>query len=175
MPKTLRAISVTGSRCMPSLTERLKRPAIALRTSFLPGKLPELASLDDADGNHIVLSLPDGTYALYAHLKPGSLMVKAGDTVTKGQKLAEVGNTGNTSAPHLHFHVMDGPSPLTSSGLPYVLERLDVVGIVPSTEDFDRAEVGGKPLPIDTVNPSGPMTDVMPMDLSVVTLPRNLP
>jgi murein DD-endopeptidase MepM/ murein hydrolase activator NlpD len=83
-----------------------------------PGKMPSDIAIEEADGNSIVLDLGSGRYALYAHLRAGSIMVKAGDRVQRGQAIARVGNSGNTLAPHLHFHVMDTPSPLASNGLP---------------------------------------------------------
>jgi hypothetical protein len=55
-------------------------------------------------GNHVVIKLETGTYLLIAHLKPGSILVKPGDTVTEGQKIGECGNSGNTSEPHIHIH-----------------------------------------------------------------------
>jgi murein DD-endopeptidase MepM/ murein hydrolase activator NlpD len=58
---------------------------------------------------------------MYAHLQPGSLRVKVGDKVKAGQVLGLVGNTGNTSEPHLHFQLMNANSPLGSEGLPYAL------------------------------------------------------
>ena len=73
-------------------------------------------------GNHIVLDLGGGRYAFYAHLQPGSLKVKVGDRVTRGQVIGLVGNSGNSTEPHLHFHISDGVSPLGSEGLPYVLD-----------------------------------------------------
>jgi murein DD-endopeptidase MepM/ murein hydrolase activator NlpD len=73
-------------------------------------------------GNHVILDLGGGRYGFYAHLQPASLRVKVGDRVKKGQVLALVGNSGNSTEPHLHFHVSDGNSPLGSEGLPYVLE-----------------------------------------------------
>jgi len=73
-------------------------------------------------GNHIVLDLGGGRYAFYAHLQPGSLKVKVGDRVTRGQVIGLVGNSGNSTEPHLHFHISDGVSPLGSEGLPYMLE-----------------------------------------------------
>ncbi|HEX5033696.1 MAG TPA: peptidoglycan DD-metalloendopeptidase family protein, partial [bacterium] len=68
----------------------------------VPGKLPASIDLAQADGNHVILRLDSGHYALYAHLKPGSVRVKAGDKVQTGQVLGLVGNSGNTSEPHLH-------------------------------------------------------------------------
>ena len=58
---------------------------------------------------------------MYAHLQPGSIRVKVGDKVKTGQVLGLVGNTGNSSEPHLHFQLMNANSPLGSEGLPYTL------------------------------------------------------
>lgn len=134
----------------------------------VPGELPQGMTLAEADGNHIVLDLGGGKYALYAHLKPGSIKVKEGDTVKRGQVMALVGNTGNTSAPHLHFHVMDGPATLGSYGLPYVIDEFDLVERSASTEAFDRAETEGTPLEVVPVENPGTHKNVLPLDQSVV-------
>lgn len=56
-------------------------------------------------GNHVVIQLDEtGTYLLIAHLKPGSVTVKTGDTVAEGQVIGACGNSGNTSEPHIHMH-----------------------------------------------------------------------
>lgn len=70
-------------------------------------------------GNSVVLDLGDGVYAVFAHLRRGSLRVRKGDRVRAGDVLGEVGNSGNTSEPHLHFHLMDRPRPLAAAGLPF--------------------------------------------------------
>ena len=93
-----------------------------------PGPPPPGTSLEAAAGNHVVLDLGKGRYALYAHLQPKSLKVKAGDHVKRGQALGLVGNSGNTSEPHLHFHLSDGNSPLASEGIPYALDYTDAAG-----------------------------------------------
>src|SRR5262249_14868499 len=87
------------------------------------------------------------------HMQPGSLRVRAGDRVRRGQVLGLVGNTGNSVAPHLHFHVMDGPSALDSNGLPYEIDAFTVTGHTPGTAAFDAAEEQGTPLAITPVNP----------------------
>jgi murein DD-endopeptidase MepM/ murein hydrolase activator NlpD len=58
-------------------------------------------------------------------LVKGSLRVKVGDKVKKGDTLAHLGNSGTSSAPHLHFHLMDSPSVLGSNGLPYVIRSFE--------------------------------------------------
>ncbi|MGB2805505.1 MAG: M23 family metallopeptidase [Candidatus Zixiibacteriota bacterium] len=83
-------------------------------------------------GNYVILKLDENRFAFYGHLQPGSLRVKVGDHVRVGQELGRIGNTGNSDAPHLHFHVADGSDPLSGEGVPFVivsfrlLDELDV-------------------------------------------------
>ncbi|MEO8727346.1 MAG: M23 family metallopeptidase, partial [Acidobacteriaceae bacterium] len=76
-------------------------------------------TLETVGGNHVLLNIGNGAYAFYAHLQPGSIRVKLGDKVHRGQVLGLVGNTGNSTEPHLHFHISNASSPLGSEGLPY--------------------------------------------------------
>lgn len=85
-------------------------------------------TLETVGGNHIIIDIGGGRFAFYAHLKPGSPRVKVGDTVKKGQVIGLVGNTGNSTEPHLHFHISDANSPLGSEGVPYGLASYQVVG-----------------------------------------------
>jgi len=133
-----------------------------------PGKFPEAIPLAQADGNAVVLALGNGRYALYAHLQPGSLRVRAGDRVRRGQVLGLVGNTGNSVAPHLHFHVMDGPSALDANGLPYEIDAFTVTGHTPGTAAFDAAEEQGTPLAITPVNPPAAVKHALPLDQTIV-------
>jgi hypothetical protein len=98
----------------------------------IPGHLPDPSSItiDTVDGNHVVLDLGGGRFAFYAHLQKNSVRVKPGHEVKKGAVLGKLGNTGNTSAPHLHFHVMNRPSPLASDGVPYLIDAFDFAGQV---------------------------------------------
>src|SRR5262249_49564043 len=81
-------------------------------------------TLETVGGNHVIIQSGD-RYFFYAHLQPGSLAVKRGDRVRAGQSLGRLGNSGNSDAPHLHFHVTDGNSPLGSEGLPYAFDAFD--------------------------------------------------
>ena len=77
----------------------------------VPGATPAGITIDTAAGNHVVMDMGNGNFALYAHFETGSIRVKVGDRVRQGDIIGQLGNSGNTDAPHLHFHVMDGPSP----------------------------------------------------------------
>lgn len=85
-------------------------------------------TLETVGGNHVIIDIGQGRYAFYAHLQPGSIRVKVGDRVRRGQVVGLVGNTGNSTEPHLHFHISDSSSPLGSEGVPYVHESLEIVG-----------------------------------------------
>jgi hypothetical protein len=85
-------------------------------------------TLETIGGNHVVLDLGQDRYAFYAHLQPGSPRVKVGDKVRRGQVLGLVGNSGNSTEPHLHFHITDANSPLGAEGLPYTLPAFEVQG-----------------------------------------------
>jgi hypothetical protein len=78
-------------------------------------------------GNHVLLQSaerPD-VFAVYAHLAQGSLGVRAGDAVRTGDLIGQVGHTGNSTAPHLHFQLMDGPDPVTAKGLAVAFDRYE--------------------------------------------------
>lgn len=65
----------------------------------------------DKWGNFVTLNHGSGFFTLYGHLKNGSVLVKPGEYVYKGQKIAQVGNSGRSAVPHLHFNVQLGPEP----------------------------------------------------------------
>ncbi|WP_152364355.1 M23 family metallopeptidase [Microlunatus speluncae] len=73
-------------------------------------------------GNHLVLRLADGSHVLYAHLKRGSQRVGVGDRVRVGLQLAECGNSGNSTEPHLHVQRQDRPGVLLATGLPWTID-----------------------------------------------------
>ncbi len=81
-------------------------------------------------GNHVVVDLGHGEFAALAHFRKGSIRVAKGDVVTSGQVLGLVGNSGNSSEPHIHFHVQDGPrfDPGRSVGIPVRFEDYEADG-----------------------------------------------
>jgi murein DD-endopeptidase MepM/ murein hydrolase activator NlpD len=90
----------------------------------IPGKM----NVNQVAGNHIVLKTAANEYILYAHFKTNSIMVKEGDQVKKGQQLGLCGNSGNSSEPHLHFHVMTGPTMDSATGIKAYFEKILVNG-----------------------------------------------
>lgn len=85
-------------------------------------------TLETVGGNYVIIDIGGGRYAFFAHLQPGSLRVRTGDRVRRGQVLGLVGNSGNSTEPHLHFHLADGTTPLGAEGLPYAHESFEIVG-----------------------------------------------
>jgi hypothetical protein len=96
--------------------------------------------IGDASGNYVALKLADGRYAFYEHLKPGSIRVRPGTQVRRGETIAALGYTGESTGPHLHFHLADAPLPLAAEGLPYAFEAWRPLGAYASIEAFARAE-----------------------------------
>jgi murein DD-endopeptidase MepM/ murein hydrolase activator NlpD len=76
-------------------------------------------------GNHVILRCGD-VYAGFAHLTTGSVAVEAGRSVLVGDVLGRVGHTGNSTAPHLHFQLMDDPDPLVAGGVPCAFRQYEV-------------------------------------------------
>ena len=105
-----------------------------------PEATPNVAMIpqtnEDYGGNHVILKIAPNVFALYLHLHPGSLTVKVGDVVKAGAPLAEIGNTGPSLGPHLHFGLYSKPDPSAGRSLPFVLDSFTMVGTV----DLDASE-----------------------------------
>lgn len=101
----------------------------------VPGGRAVKIDMVTVGGNFVGIDIGGGKYALYAHVQPGSLRVKVGDRVKRGQVIALLGNSGNSTEPHVHFQIADGPSFLAAEGLPYAMD-FDVLG---------NCGVGGNP------------------------------
>lgn len=81
-------------------------------------------------GNTVVLSFENGEFAYLCHLMMGSVRVRPGDRVQRGQVLAKCGNSGNSTAPHLHFQLTDAPSITYSTSLPAYFQNVKRHGSV---------------------------------------------
>jgi hypothetical protein len=127
------------------------------------GSFPPNPTAQTAGGNHVVVDMGQGRYAFYAHLQPGSTTVKVGQRVRSGQVLGMLGNSGNSDAPHLHFHVMDSPSPLASNGVPYRFSEFTTSGTVTNLEALTKGAVA-KIAP----KPRGAHRQQLPLDLQIV-------
>lgn len=86
--------------------------------SIIVGKGRFFSRSNHIAGNYIIMKHDENEYSMLAHLKKDSIVVKVGDTVHKGQKIANCGNTGNSTEPHLHFQLQNGRSFYYSAGLP---------------------------------------------------------
>jgi len=93
---------------------------------------PVALTTDGLFGNYVVLKIAPGVFAGYAHLQRGSVAVKPGDHVHRGQLLGRLGQSGNSAAPHLHFQLANAATFEGSEGVPYVFDRFDLLG--PETE-----------------------------------------
>jgi len=130
------------------------------------GSLPPSITAAEAGGNHVVVDIGHGRYAFYAHMQPGSVRVKVGQKVKVGQTLGLLGNSGNTDAPHLHFHVMDSPYPLLANGMPYRFANFTVEGEVTNVAEMEDGAVANL-VPRET----GPRHAELPLDNQVISFP----
>lgn len=80
-------------------------------------------SMASIAGNAIVIALGDGQLASDSHLQAGSVRVKTGEHVKRGQMIARVGNSGDARWPHLHFQVTDRVHALMGEGSPFVIDH----------------------------------------------------
>jgi len=76
------------------------------------------ADYREVAGNYIILKCSEKVYALFAHIMEKSITIKMGEKVKRGQLLARVGHSGNSTAPHLHYQLMDNIDPKKSKGIP---------------------------------------------------------
>src|SRR3546814_21165157 len=94
---------------------------------FVEGLFREMGGPRFILGNHVIVDHGDGTYVAYAHLRRGSLLVGVGDRVQAGQPLGEVGNSGNSSEPHLHVQLTDSPHVTDAAGVPFTWSDTEIV------------------------------------------------
>lgn len=93
----------------------------------VPRVLPPV-TLDNIAGNHIILKIDQDRFVTYAHLQRATIKVRAGSHVHRGEVLALLGNSGNTTGAHLHLQVTDRDSVLESEGVPFVFPACTYLG-----------------------------------------------
>lgn len=107
----------------------------------IPGRHDYPINLSNINGNYVLIDIGHKHYAFYAHLKPDSIKVKRGDIVQKGQVIGLLGNSGNSTAPHLHFHIGNEPSGVSTQGIPYAFEHLTTENYKAPNPDADEPHV----------------------------------
>jgi len=141
---------------------------------ILPANDPVLGpklTVENVDGNHIIMDIGGGLYAMYAHLIPGSMTVKAGDVVKKGDVIGKLGNTGNSNAAHLHFQIMNDAVQFRADGMPYVIDSFTYKGQVSeaalaAADDYLTGTFNQEELPEGQAR-----TDQLPSLLAIVDFP----
>jgi Peptidase family M23 len=107
-------------------------------------KNPSLVQPGDYGGNEVLLKIGRGRYACYAHMQPGSVRVRRGQHIRVGQRIGLVGNSGNTTGPHLHFGVQGRPDCLSESE-PFEIDRFTLEGTANPTSPVPHVEIVGRP------------------------------
>jgi murein DD-endopeptidase MepM/ murein hydrolase activator NlpD len=107
------------------------------------GPLTGSPPINDFAGNYVVIRIGPRRYLLYAHMVPGSLRVREGQQVRRGQVIGLLGNSGNSSTPHLHFQVSDRPGFAPVDSLPFVFNRFALLGQI--TDEFSDETLALRP------------------------------
>ncbi|MGA5100355.1 M23 family metallopeptidase [Streptomyces lavendulocolor] len=134
-----------------------------------PPVTPPVPPIEETVGNHVTVQVAPGRYLLYAHLKPGSLKVREGDRVEPGRVLGLIGNSGNSTTPHLHFQVMTTPEFFPTDSPPFTFRKFRVVGQVEPRLWDDN--LGLQPTGVLPITPSpheGPHRARYPLDREVL-------
>ncbi len=123
-----------------------------------PGSFAEGLPLNNLTGNGVIIDLGNGVHAMSNHLRQGSVTVKVGDQVRRGQVIGRLGNSGNTFLPHLHFQMFRGIAPLAGDNVPFEIDRFVFDGELTSDG-------------MTNPTPAGPRTNQYPLTESVTSYP----
>jgi Peptidase family M23 len=142
----------------------------------MPNQLPDVPATGlhgprDYSGNHVSLQISPGVWASYAHLAPGSITVNIGDQVKKGQVIGRLGNSGNSTGPHLHFQLSDGPEITTSNSLPFSLDSYWLEGMVDPAQLSGATDGRGGAPALRVTGPGRQVSNAYPLTYTVTNLP----
>jgi hypothetical protein len=115
----------------PVFNKEIIAPADGIIIQVVNGAIDVLPGERDRSvgvGNAIVIDHQNGEYSLICHFKYNSIKVKVGNTIKQGDILGLCGNTGNTTQPHIHFNLQDGPKMHSSNALPAQFAKIKVNG-----------------------------------------------
>ena len=137
-------------------------------TTALPNP-PKPPPINETVGNHVIVKVAEGVYVLYAHMDPGSVAVRVGDQVTRGQQLGLIGSSGNSTTPHLHFQILTLPTYFPADSKPFAFDSFTLLGRVPDRiwDDNMALEPTGT-LPFTAATQTSPHTNELPLDRDVV-------
>jgi hypothetical protein len=133
------------------------------------GVLTGSPPIDDFAGNYVSIRIGPRRYLLYAHMVPGSVRVRRGQHVRRGQVIGLLGNSGNSSTPHLHFQVSDRPGFAPVDSLPFVFTRFALLGQI--TDEFSDEDLALRPTGDLAFAPAGAprlRRQELPLDRNVV-------
>ena len=145
--------AVANGTVVSTITDRPEAPLFAPESGN-----PTVHTPKDFSGNEVIERIGSGLYAIYEHLQTGSVIVTPGEQLRTGQPIAGLGNTGNSSAPHLHFGIHDGPDVLTSNAVPFEIDHFTLEGTATPATTLTHVVIAG---------PSGPQRRAYPLVDSV--------
>ncbi len=100
-----------------------------IRDFPMPGTMRTDHMCKDFRGNFLMIKHNENEFSFIAHLIPGSIQVAEGEKVEQGEKLAECGNSGHSTEPHIHFHVQNHPNFYLGMGLPIKFKKVKIDGV----------------------------------------------
>lgn len=119
-----KVVTVRDGICERKRVHIVRDMAIVLKNAIL--FRPDKHDIQNITGNYIIIKCGDETYAFLAHLQKGSIEVIEGQDIKKGDLLGRVGHSGNSTSPHLHFHLMDSPDLYSAKGIPCAFKQYKI-------------------------------------------------